>query len=622
MAPDGRPPQEAGLEETQPSGVGGLSVPDLSLTPPGPFAYSNSIMVLLCTDIVDSLKLKSRVGEQTAASVVRKHDRLFKKVISTKEGAEILSDRGDGFIAAFQSASDAVAVALLFQYALAKYDLRGERLHVRVGIHLGEVVGRNVDVERSMKVIGSAVDVTARICDLARADQILMSEAVFEYARRYVKRHPRIKGAGEFPELRWEAHGEFRFKGFDHPLPLYEVGHPEIAPFDRPEEGPKAQRTEETPAPTLTGWRPGAHLPIPGRKNWILRDKLGEGGFGESWLAQHRSNDEARAFKFCFDARSLEVLEREQEFVHRTHALLRECRHICRIHDSQLEKYPFFIEAEYCNRGNIATWSEFFGGLEVINTEFLIELVAQTAEALADAHSAGILHRDLKPSNILLHENAGGQIEVRVADFGMGGAAPPLSGARKDSTASGLLPVQPHFVAGERSGGGNPMYTPPEVLTGAEWTNKGDIYALGILLYQLMIGDLRRPIAPGWEREISDPALVEEISKMADVLPEQRPEAHQIASQLRNLDKIRVKPKPKVTHDGHSPPPAVGGRPPTINPATGEPSSGVLCRCGHLSDMGARYCAKCGSPLVSRCMYCGHEAEPHDRFCGKCGHKI
>jgi len=130
-------------------------------------------------------------------------------------------------------------------------------------------------------------------------------------------------------------------------------------------------------APPLTGWRPAANLPIPGRKNWILKDRLGEGAFGELWLALHRSSDEPRTFKFCFDKNSLKALEREQELVHQTHEILAGCRHICRIYNSQLEKYPYFIESEYCNRGNIATWSDFFGGLEVINSEFLIEIVAQ-----------------------------------------------------------------------------------------------------------------------------------------------------------------------------------------------------------------------------------------------------
>jgi len=206
-----------------------------------------------------------------------------------------------------------------------------------------------------------------------------------------------------------------------------------------------------------------------------------------------------------------------------------------------------------------------------------------------------------------------------VADFGMGRAAPSVPTPRKDSTASGLMPMQPPFITENRSARTNPMYMPPEVLTGGEWTANGDIYALGILFYQLMIGDLRRPIAPGWERDIPDPVLVQEIARMADVQPEQRPSAHHVVSQLRNPDKSRV--RPKVAHGGDERN-SVGGPAPTVNPATGEPSSGVLCPCGHLSDMGARFCAKCGKPLVSRCMYCGHEAEPKDRFCGKCGHKI
>lgn len=592
----------------------------MNLTPPGPFAYSNSVMVLLCTDIVGSLELKSRLGEQAAASIIRKHDRLFSRVIATKEGAEILKDRGDGFIAAFQSASDAITAALLFQYALAHYDLRGERLHVRIGVHLGEVAGRRQSVEDTLKIIGSPIDVTARLCDLARADQILMSEAIFDNARRYVKRHPRIQGVSDLPELRWEAHGDYGFKGFDHVIRVFEVGHPEIAPFSKPPDGPKASAVGTEDGATLAGWRPAAGLQIPGRRNWALRDKLGQGAFGEVWLAQNRGSGEPRAFKFCFDLRSLEALSREKDAVNHINAKLGQCRHICRIFETQLDRYPYFIESEYCNRGNILAWSEYFGGIGAINADFLIEIVAQVAEALADAHAVGVVHKDVKPTNILLHEDSRGANEIRLADFGMGEISAGFRAPKRDSTASGLVPVRPSFVSVDPRSSSSSAYTAPEVLTGGEWSPSSDIYGLGIILYQMMAGDFRRPIAPGWERHIADPVIVQMIAAMADIQPERRLAASHVARQLRNLDALRTRPPAaqKALAGECLEAPAL----PQEASSTEGAASGVLCKCGHLSDVGAHFCSKCGAPLSSRCLYCGHEARSQDKFCGRCGHRL
>src|SRR5260370_26806113 len=59
------------------------------------------------------------------------------------------------------------------------------------------------------------------------------------------------------------------------------------------------------------------------------------------------------------------------------------------------------------------------------------------------------------------------------------------------------------------------MYLPPEVLAGQSPTTGADGYALGVLLYQLTIGDFRKPLAPGWEADIRDPLLREDIADAA-----------------------------------------------------------------------------------------------------------
>jgi non-specific serine/threonine protein kinase len=62
---------------------------------------------------------------------------------------------------------------------------------------------------------------------------------------------------------------------------------------------------------------------------------------------------------------------------------------------------------------------------------------------------------------------------------------------------------------------GTLMYLPPEVLAGQSPTTGADVYALGVMLYQLVIGDFRKPLAPAWEAEIKDPLLREDIADAA-----------------------------------------------------------------------------------------------------------
>src|SRR5690606_20558852 len=72
------------------------------------------------------------------------------------------------------------------------------------------------------------------------------------------------------------------------------------------------------------------------------------------------------------------------------------------------------------------------------------------------------------------------------------------------------------------SSGGTPLYLAPELVAGEPPTVRSDLYAIGVLLYQLLVGDLRRPMAPGWERDIDDPLLVDDISRATDGDPARR----------------------------------------------------------------------------------------------------
>src|SRR6202000_3264989 len=86
---------------------------------------------------------------------------------------------------------------------------------------------------------------------------------------------------------------------------------------------------------------------------------------------------------------------------------------------------------------------------------------------LAAAHDRGIIHRDLKPQNIMMNKRG----EVVIMDFGLAAIADQLSGAEARN--------------------GTPAYMAPEQLKGAEVTSRSDIYALGLVLYELFTG--KRP---------------------------------------------------------------------------------------------------------------------------------
>ena len=88
---------------------------------------------------------------------------------------------------------------------------------------------------------------------------------------------------------------------------------------------------------------------------------------------------------------------------------------------------------------------------------------------------------------------------------------------------------------------GTLMYMAPEVLAGQSPTASADVYALGVLLYQLAVGDFRKPLSPGWESQVHDPLIREDIADAACGDPAKRlPSAARLAERLLNLESRRV----------------------------------------------------------------------------------
>ncbi len=509
-----------------------------SVSPP------SRLMVLLFTDIAGSVALKNELGTVAYGQLLNRHDALFRELIKTTSGGEIIKDTGDGFLARFNTASDAVNTALRFQYALNDELGEFKPLRVRIGIHLGEVTESEPDIAGRPKLIGLAADIASRIMSLALPGQILLTRAAFDDARQYVRVHPTIVhrttssvSHAELPELRWMAHGPYVFQGADEPIEVCEVGALGIAPLARPNNTEKCCCAVTAAEDEILGWRPAAGSEIPRRESWLLERRLGEGGFGEVWLAEHRKTKAHRVYKFCFDVDRLRSFRRELTLFRLLRDALGDRPDIAQIHDIHLDDPPYFLESEFTEAGNLNDWAQSQGGIAQVPVATRIDLLARIADAVAAAHSIGVLHKDIKPSNILVYVD-NGEPRPRLADFGIGELSNRKEVEHRNITLSGFTETLNGTSDPSRTG--TRLYSPPESLAGQPFTIQGDVYALGVMLYQLLVGDLHRPLAHGWERDITDPLLREDIARCVAGRPEDRfASAADLASNLRNLESRR-----------------------------------------------------------------------------------
>lgn len=291
---------------------------------------------------------------------------------------------------------------------------------------------------------------------------------------------------------------------------------------------------QAAPRPASLGLKPGDAPPL--RPNWLLEQHLQSGGRGEVWRVRHAKTGETRVFKFALDEAALVSLKREITLNRLLRSTLGADAAIVPLLDWNLQDTPFFIELAWQPLGSLADWAAARGGLAQVPAALRLELAAQIAEAVSAAHGAGVLHKDLKPGNVLL-AGAAEAPRVLLTDFGSGAVIEQSQLDAFGITRLGLTQA----LGSSTDASGTPLYFAPEVLAGQPHTVRSDNYALGVLLYQLVVGDFKRPLSPGWERDIEDALLREDIALAADGNPQHRlGDAEELARRLRTLEARRA----------------------------------------------------------------------------------
>ena len=274
----------------------------------------------------------------------------------------------------------------------------------------------------------------------------------------------------------------------------------------------------------LGAFPPGAML----GERYRIVGLLGRGGMGEVYRADDLKLGQAVALKFVPKA-----VSGDESMLARFHAEVRLARqvshpNVCHIYDIGEVEGRHFLSMEYVDGEDLASLLKRIGHLPVDKT---VDIARQLCAGLHAAHEKGVLHRDLKPANVMLD----GRGRVRITDFGLAIAAEEAANV------------------GELSG--TPAYMAPEQLAGKPASVRSDLYALGLVLYEVATGkrafdaptlaEMRRkheqetPTAPSSVLAGFDPAVERVILRCLEKDPRARPSsAVQVAGALPGGDPL------------------------------------------------------------------------------------
>jgi serine/threonine-protein kinase len=265
-----------------------------------------------------------------------------------------------------------------------------------------------------------------------------------------------------------------------------------------------------------------------------IRERLGFGGMGSVYAAHDRLVDQAVALKFlrpslARDPRELERLRHEVRLAQTvTHV------NVARTYTLEESHGILFIVMELLSGQTLA---ERLRAGPISAPETLV-IVDGLLLGLAAAHARGVVHRDIKPTNIILCADG----RIVIMDFGLAhvGDSKSTSISGRDTTPE----------AGQL--GGTPGYMAPEIIRGARGDVRGDLYALGVILFEMLAG--RAPFAGTSPMDLCMQHVEKELPSLAELQPSVPAEVVRVVERLLDKDpegRFASADETRITLDPH-----------------------------------------------------------------------
>ncbi len=262
-------------------------------------------------------------------------------------------------------------------------------------------------------------------------------------------------------------------------------------------------------------------------QKWQLIELDSKNSIYEDWIVLDLTTETKRVLRVCCDEQRLSLLKNEAQTLQFSQEVFAGSTQITPIYDWQLDEPPHYLILNHVNTPNLLDWSYRENNLANKSYQQRLEILGQIAVLIEEIHDNKIIHNNINPRSLLVKES-GGLIKIQISDFGFSHITEEqalidanISFSGFDVTASGQL----HHA----------MYLSPERLHKNTQSTKNDVYAFGVLIYQMLVGNFHFAPSGGWGKKLTHKQLRELIASCISNNSEERPSFKTIVKHLETI---------------------------------------------------------------------------------------